>query len=295
MALVTLKNEETGVTQLMRTDARGDYGLSPVRLGLYTLTAEMDGFGREEKHHVQVDIQQQISASFTLKAGSVQESVEVTAEAPLLQTLNASVGQVVDSQQINSLPLNGRNYFFLAQLAPGVTFGQQDTRGQNNNGRFSANGVRPTQNDYLLDGIDNNSSILSTQNGKDYVIQNPVDAIAEFKIQTNNYNAEFGRAAGAILNATVKSGTNQFRGDAWEFIRNDVLDANDYFLNNAGKSRPAFRRNQFGGVVGGPVLLPHIYNGEGKTFFFGDYEGTRIAQGNTITGTVPTLQERTSN
>lgn len=172
--------------------------------------------------------------------GSAQETVIVSSSSiPLLETQNASVGQVINSQQINSLPLNGRNYYFLAQTAAGVTFAQKGSRGENGNGRFVANGVRATQNDYLLDEIDNNSSIVSSQNGKDFVIQTPVDALADFKIQTNNYNAEFGRAAGAVLNATVKSGTNQLHGDAWEFLRNDVLDANDYFFK---PRRPATRR-----------------------------------------------------
>ena len=154
--------------------------------------------------------------------------------------------------------------------------------------------MRATQNDYLLDEIDSNSSIVSSQNGKDFVIQTPVDALADFKIQTNNYNAEFGRAAGAVLNSTVKSGTNHLHGDAWEFLRNDALDANDYFLNQAGKPRASLKRNTFGVTLGGPVLVPHLYNGRDKTFFFGDYEGTRLSQGNTLTGTVPTAQERES-
>jgi hypothetical protein len=293
-ALITLRNEGTGVTETTHSNDRGEFGFSPVRVGVYSVTAEMSGFAREQQEHVRVDIQQQVSIPFSLKAGGVQQTVEVTSAAPLLQTQNASVGQVVSGQQINDLPLNGRNYLFLAQTASGVTFGQKDSRGEDVNGRFTANGVRATQNDFLLDEIDNNSSIISAQNGKDYVILTPVDALSEFKIQTNNYDAEFGRAAGAVINATVKSGTNQLHGDVWEFLRNDALDANDYFLNQAHKARPEFRRNQFGFTLGGPVVLPHLYHGAGKTFFFGDYEGTRVNQGNAITGTVPTANERNS-
>lgn len=293
--LVKLHSENTGVTASIRTDGQGNFSFSPVRIGVYTLSAEMQGFQRQIQRHIRVDVQQQLAVPITLQPGSTQESVEVTAEQiPLLESQNASVGQVVSSEQIKSLPLNGRNYYFLAQTAAGVTFAQNGTRGENGNGRFVANGVRATQNNFLLDEIDNNSSIVSAQNGKDYVIQTPVDALADFKIQTNNYNAEFGRAAGAVLNATVKSGTNQLHGDVWEFLRNDVLDANDYFLNKAGKPRPAFRRNQFGGTLGGPVMIPRIYNGHNKTFFFGDYEGTRVSQGSTLTGTVPTMLERNS-
>jgi len=291
---ITLKNQGTNVIQTAKTGNSGEYTFSLVRVGMYTISARLQGFAPEQRVNVQLEVQQQLSIPFVLKAGSVQQSVLVSAGAPLLQTQDASVGQVVSARQMNNLPLNGRNYYFLAQTAAGVTFAQNGIRGENGNGRFVANGIRATQNDYLLDEIDNNSSILSVQNGKDYVIQTPVDALADFKIQTNNYNAQFGRAAGAVLNATVKSGTNKFHGDAWEFLRNDVLDANDYFLNQADKPRPSFRRNQFGLTLGGPVLFPHIYNGHDKMFFFGDYEGTRISQGNTITGTVPTMRERNS-
>ncbi len=293
--LVTLRNESTGVTTSMHTDGRGNFSFSPVRIGIYTITAEMQNFQREEQQHIHVDVQQQINIPIMLRTGSTKETIEVSSESiPLLQTQNASVGQTIGSQQINDLPVYSRNYYFLAQLAAGVTFAQNGGRNENTNGRFVANGVRATENDYLLDEIDNNSAIVSVQNGKDYVVQTPVDALADFKIQTNNYNAEFGRAAGAVLNATTKSGTNQVHGDVWEFLRNDVLNANDYFLNHAGIARAVLIRNQFGFTLGGPVILPHIYNGHNRTFFFGDYEGTRLIQGNAITGTVPTTLERNS-
>lgn len=294
-ARVTLKSENTGQAVDLKSGDSGEFTFSPVRVGVYTITVEMQGFRKEVEPHIRVDVQQALTIPIILQPGSNQETVEVSASSvPLLETQNASVGQAVGAQQINNLPLNGRNYYFLAQTAAGVTFAQNGSRGEDNNGRFVANGLRATQNDYLLDEIDNNSSIISIQNGKDYVIQTSVDALADFKIQTNNYNAEFGRAAGAVLNATTKSGTNQIHGDVWEFLRNDVLDGNDYFQNLAGKPRPRFQRNQFGFTLGGPVAIPRIYNGRNRTFFFGDYEGTRINQGNTITGTVPTLLERNS-
>lgn len=294
-AQVTLQNENTGVKAVMHTDTSGNYNFSPVRIGVYTIAAEMHGFRGESRQHIHVEVQQQLSVQFNLQPGSAEESIEVSAESiPLIETQNASVGQAIGSQQINNLPLNGRNYYFLAQTVAGVTFAQKGSRGENGNGRFVANGIRATQNNYLLDEIDNNSSIVSRQNGKDFVIQTSVDALADFKVQTNNYSAQFGRAAGAVLNATVKSGTNQLHGDAWEFLRNDVLDGNDYFNNKAGVPRPAFRRNQFGLAVGGPIWIPRMYNGKNRTFFFVDYEGTRASQGNTLTGTVPTNTERSS-
>ena len=241
-----------------------------------------------------VNVQQHVVVDFRLVPGTAVQSIQVNARQSDLQTESASVGQVVGSAQINSLPLNGRNYFFLAQLGRGVTFAQQDARGEASNGRFVANGVPPEQNNYLLDGIDNNTNINTVQNGKDFVILTSIDALSEFKVQTSNYSAEFGRGAGAVINATTKSGTNRFHGDLWEFIRNDALDANDYFLNAAGKKRPEFRRNQFGFTSGGPLYVPHLYNGKNKTFLFGSYEGTRIRQGSLFSSTVPTLAEGSS-
>ena len=183
--------------------------------------------------------------------------------------------------------MNGRNFTFLAQLAAGVTQGQEDTRGLGASGSFSANGQRPAQNNYLLDGIDNNTNLVDFLNGTSFAVRPPVDAIAEFKVQTDNYSAEFGRSAGAILNATIKSGTNQFHGNAWEFLRNDALDAANFFENSGGIPKGEYRQNQFGFTVGGPIK-------KDKTFFFGDYEGTRIRQASNSINTVPTSLERNS-
>jgi hypothetical protein len=293
-AKVTLLNEGTGLSATTATDGRGNYIFSPVRIGTYTISVDHPGFAKSTRLHITVNIQQQALVNVTLQPGQVEQSVDVSTTPPVLQTQDASIGQVMSSRAIRDLPLNGRNYVFLAQLSAGVTFGQRDSRGENSNGRFTANGTRPTQNNYLLDGIDNNSSIISRQNGKDFVVLTPVDALSEFKIQTNSYSAQFGRAAGAVLNATVKSGTNEFHGDAWEFLRNDKLDAADFFENAAGAPKSEFRRNQFGFTQGGPVLLPHIYDGRNRTFFFVDYEGTRIRQGNPDVSTVPTLAQRES-
>jgi acetyltransferase-like isoleucine patch superfamily enzyme len=293
-AKVSLQSEDTGLVSNTKTDERGNYTFSPVKIGRYTVSVEVTGFSRIVRPHIPVEIQQQVRLDFTLQPGAVEQTIDVTAPPPVLQTENASVGQVVASRQIQDLPLNGRNYIFLAQLAAGVNIGQKDSRGENSNGRFSANGTRATQNNYLLDGIDNNSAIISRQNGKDFVVLTPVDALAEFKIQTNNYSAEFGRSGGAVMNATVKSGTNAVHGDAWEFLRNNSLDANDFFQNAAGKAIPEYRRNQFGFTQGGPIYIPKVYDGRNKTFFFFDYEGTRIRQGQTDVSTVPTLAERSS-
>ena len=227
-------------------------------------------------------------ADFSLAVGDVSSEIEVTAAAPILQTENGSVGTVIESQAINDLPLNGRNYTFLARLVPGATVGQEEGRGLNANGWFTANGTRPAQNNYMLDGIDNNTNDVDFLAGAAYVLKPPIDAIGEFKLQTNDFSAEFGRAGGAVLNASIKSGTNQFHGSLWEFLRNDKLDATDFFINASGQPKGAFKQNQFGFTGGGPIK-------KNKTFFFGDYEGTRIRQGVPETGnTVPTLAERNS-
>lgn len=291
---VTLTNEGTGLAVTASTNDRGDFTFSPVRVGSYTLSVEHAGFGKSTRVHIPVNIQQEVVVNFQLQAGRVEQSVDVSAAPELLQTQDASVGQIMSTRQIRDLPLNGRNYIFLAQLSAGVTYGQKDSRGEDSNGRFAANGTRPTQNNYLLDGIDNNSSIISRQNGKDFVVLTPVDGLSEFKVQTNNYSAEFGRAAGAVLNATVKSGTNQLHGDTWEFIRNNAVDAADFFINAAGQQQNEYRRNQFGFTLGGPVWIPKLYHGRDRTFFFVDYEGTRIRQGHPDIATVPTAAEAAS-
>ncbi len=293
-ANIRLTNEGTGLVAETVTDEKGNFLFPAVKVGVYSVSAAKAGFARSTRTHLTVNIQQQALVNLTLNPGTVEQTLNVSEGAELLQTQEASVGQVMETRTIRDLPLNGRNYIFLAQLSAGVTFGQKDSRGENSNGRFSANGTRPTQNNYLLDGMDNNSSIISRQNGKDFVVLTPVDAVSEFKVQTNNYSAEFGRAAGAVLNATVKSGTNGFHGDAWEFLRNNRLDAADFFVNAAGQPIAEYRRNQFGFTQGGPVVIPKVYDGRNRTFFFLDYEGTRIRQGNPRTSTVPTAAERAS-
>ena len=213
----------------------------------------------------------------------------MTEAPPLLQTEEASTGQVIGRQQVDDLPLNGRNIMFLAQLGAGMQTPQADTRGNAASGAFSANGERPAQNNYLLDGIDNNSDNVDFLNGTNYVILPPPDAIQEFKVQTSDYSAALGRAAGAVLNATIKSGTNSIHGNVWEFFRNDKLDASDWFEKNPKPHKGEFRFNQFGATIGGPVI-------KNKVFFFGDYQGTRRVQGNTSgIGTVPTATERSTN
>ncbi len=284
---MTLTNESTGQVLSKTTAGAGEYVFSPVKIGTYSVTAEIKGFQRVDHSQVSVDVQQHVVVDFSLTPGKMTETVSVNSEPPALQTQDASVGQVIGQQAVNDLPLNGRNFTFLAQLSVGVTQDQADTRGLGASGSFAANGERPAQNNYLLDGIDNNSNLVDFLNGTAYAVKPPIDAIAEFKIQTSDYSAEFGRSAGAILNATVKSGSNEFHGDLWEFLRNDKLDAANFFENSGGIPKGEYRQNQFGFTFGGPVK-------KNKTFFFVDYEGTRIRQAVTSTNTVPTALERES-
>ena len=286
-AKVTLLNTDVGLTMEGISDSGGRYTFSPVKIGHYTLTATASGFSKTTQEAITVNVSQVLQVNLQLKPGAASETVTVSTAPPLLQTDQSSVGQVIDSQQVNGLPLNGRNFTFLAQLGAGTQTPQADTRGNAASGAFSANGLRPAQNNYLLDGIDNNSNAVDFLNGTNFVILPPVDAIQEFKVQTATFSAELGRSAGAVLNATIKSGTNSLHGAAWEFFRNDVLDAGDWFGNNQGLPKAKLNQNQFGASAGGPII-------KNKIFFFGDYEGLQRVQGTTSTGTVPTNLMRSS-
>ncbi|NYF90210.1 TonB-dependent receptor [Tunturiibacter empetritectus] len=280
-AHVTLLNTDQGLSLETVTNSAGVYIFSPVRIGNYTITVTSPGFSTTSQKNLVVAVGQNLQVNVQLKLGEATTTVEVTTAPPQLQTDESSVGQVVTERTINSLPLNGRNFTFLAQLGAGVNSSQADTRGNAASGAFTANGLRPAQNNYLLDGIDNNSNAVDFLNGTNFVILPPLDAIQEFKVQTGDFSAELGRAAGAVLNATIKSGTNGLHGAVWEFFRNDKLDAADYFETKKGE----LRFNQFGATIGGPVI-------KNKIFFFGDYEGFRRVQGNTQSGvSVPSAAE----
>ncbi len=287
-ATVTVRNEGTSFSQTTTSSPAGTYVFTALKIGRYTVDAEHPGFKKAVHSGLELNIQQQLVVDFDLSLGQVTSEVEVTGQAPLLQTENGSVGQVIERKEINDLPLNGRNYTFLARLVPGATVCQPEGRGLNANGWFTANGTRPAQNNYMLDGIDNNTNDVDFLSGAAYVIKPPVDAISEFRLQTSTFSAEFGRAGGAVLNASIKSGTNEFHGTLWEFLRNDKLDAADFFQNANSQPKGSFKQNQFGAAAGGRII-------KNKTFFFADYEGTRIRQGVPVTGyTVPTALERNS-
>lgn len=270
-ATVTIVNQATAAPLTKKTGDDGRFEFTPLGIGTYNVIVESAGFKKATVQGVHLNIQQHALVNVTLQPGAVTESVEVTEAPELMQTESSSVGQVIDQKTIVDLPLNGRDYTMLVLVTPGVTLPQQGARASN---QFVANGARVAQNDYLLDGIDNNSNSVDYLDGKADVIKPPVDAIAEFKIMTSDFPAEFGRAGGAIVNATLKSGSNQLHGSVWEFLRNDVFDAyDDYFVPNATASKkPELRQNQFGVTAGGRIWKDHL-------FWFGDYEGTRILNG----------------
>jgi hypothetical protein len=291
-ATVTLTNVGTNASLSTDTGSDGGYKFAPVRIGGYKIDVSLKGFQTVSQLNVTVDVNSAVEVNFTLKPGSTNEVVTVTSAPPMLQTQNAAVGQVVNRREVDSLPLNGRNFTFLAQLAAGVNTPQADTRNMGATGSFSANGSRPSQNNYLLDGIDNNSDAVDFLNGTNYVVLPPVDAIQEFKVSTSDFSAQYGRSGAAVLNATIKSGTNDLHGTIWEFLRNDKLDAADYFAHTISNgvlttTKGEQRQNQFGGSAGGPIH-------RNKIFFFADYEGLRRIQGEAFTATVPTLAERNS-
>ncbi|MBM3756254.1 MAG: hypothetical protein FJW38_19975 [Acidobacteria bacterium] len=286
-ARLSLINEGTGLKLQAEASSEGRYVFTPLRPGTYTVEVEFAGFQKSRRMGIVVNIQRQSVVDFALSPGEVTTTVDVTAALPVLQTQSGSVGETITARTIQNLPLSGRNYNFLARLTAGVTHPQPEGRGLNATGWFVANGTRAAQNNFLLDGIDNNSNNVDFLSGAAYVVKPPVDALGEFKLQTNSFSAEFGRAGGAVLNASLKSGTNEFHGVLWEFLRNSSFDAKDFFQNARGLPKGAFRQNQFGAAIGGPII-------RNKTFFFADFEGTRIRQAINLSASVPTELHRSS-
>ena len=276
-AKVRVRDVDRGTEFETTTSGNGEYVAGPLKVGRYTVTVEKANFKTAVAGPVQLDVQGRIEADVKLEIGQISQKVEVKVQNPLLETETSTMGEVMDKTRIEALPLNGRNFAQLAQLGVGVVPSEPGSRVSGTYG-FSVDGARSLQNNFLLDGIDNNSNLGDVLNESSYVIQPPIDAIEEFKVQTNDYSAEFGRGNGAILNAVIKSGTNGYHGDVFEYLRNDVLDASPFFVVTTQK--PPYKQNQFGGTLGGPIR-------KDKTFFFGDYEGFRLRQGIPQTAFIP--------
>jgi hypothetical protein len=270
-AQVSVTNVNTNVTERTETTEAGTYSVPYLKPGVYRVTVESSGFQRAVVDSITLVVDQQYRVDVTLKPGQVSETVEVTANAVALDTETASVSQLVSQKQVEQLPLNGRNFLNLLFIGAGAvqTTGEQGQMRQGEGNAISINGGRPTSNNYTLDGLVNTDTALNTP-----AVILSQDAIQEFKVQSETYSAEYGFSANQI-NIVSKSGTNQFHGTAFEFLRNDAFDARSTFQ----KTIPELRQNQFGFVLGGPVYIPKLYDGRNKTFFLANYEGWRIRNG----------------
>ena len=288
---VNVISKGTGFTRSAIANDSGQYSMSDLPPGVYDVSAERPGFKKVILNDVRLFVGQTATVDLQLEVGQVTESVSVTAVAPLIQESSSQVGTVVEGKMLTDIPLNGRNFLQLNLLSPGAT------RSKNSNTfdavqidptaeSFSVNGQKGDYNVYLLDG----ASIKEYQHGSNSFSPN-VDAVQEFQVTTSNYSAAFGAEAGAQVNLVTKSGTNQLHGSVYEFLRNNKLDANNFFSQTKGA--PPFKRNQFGGTVGGPIIIPKLYNGKDKTFFFVATEFFREVKNIPQQGTYPTPTELT--
>lgn len=287
-ANVTLINLGTAERRTAQTDSSGGYQFVNLVPGQYRVEVENSGFRRFAREPITVEVQSTVRIDVAMQVGDVNQTVEVTGQTPLLQTENASLGQVVEQRKVLEMPLNGRNVFSLVALVPGVVPGGQSgttPTGQNPFAwaNFQIGGGQANQSASYIDGAPNNASYVNLT-----ALVPTQDAVQEFKVQTNSLGPEFGRFAGGVINLTTKSGTNTFHGSAYEFLRNRSLNANTFFNNRAGVARPAFSQNQFGVNLGGPVR-------KDKTFFFASYEGFRLRQGQSYVYSVPTDAMRAGN
>ncbi len=284
-AKVTLTNDATGFRREVSTNAQGQYVAYALPVGPYRITAEMDGFQRLVRAGLTLTAADALTVDLTLTVGDVQQTVEVTESTPLLQAQNAMVSSLVSNDQIVEIPLQTRTFTGLLLLSPGATTGSSGNLNSSpyamrGNANISVNGSSAQNNSYFIDGMVNRNLWLST-----LIMVPTVDSIQEMRVLTSNYTAEYGIAAGAITVVVTKSGTNRLRGSLYEFLRNDKLDSNSFFNNRAGVARPSFRRNEFGGTVGGPIR-------KDRTFFFTDYQGIRVRRPLPTVSTIPTLAQR---
>src|SRR5215813_9050245 len=282
---VTLENVATGVVKTALTDQNGSYTFFDVKIGRYKLKAEAQGFKAAVAEEFTVTVNAHQRVDLQLQIGAVNESVEVVGAASAIETDSSSRGHVIANTQIVNLPLNGRSYADLALLAPGVRKSVlEDGSVTSRDASYNVNGQRSALNNFLVDGVDNNAYGTSNQGFSSQVVQLTPDSVSEFRVETSNYSAEYGRAAGAVINAATKSGTNSIHGSAWEYLRNTDLNAVGFF-KPVGGVKPVYIQNQFGATFGGAVK-------KDKLFYFVDYEGLRRIQRTLTFATVPTADQK---
>jgi hypothetical protein len=291
---ITVANVDSGIRRVTEANELGHYAVPLLQPGNYQMLVEARGFRPVARSGIVLQVAQVARVDFTLEIGTVSESILVTSTAPLLDQQTSSLGQVIDNSKIVNIPLNGRSPIRLVQLTPGIL------TAPSSNGQFgdvavntmdesiiSVGGGRAKTNEVLIDGIP------STTGFANQITTIPtVDSTQEFRVQSSNLSAEFGRFGGGVINVSTRAGTNDFHGSLFEFLRNSFLDANEFFNKRSGRDRPPFRMNQYGFAGGGPILLPRIYSGKNRTFFFVDYQGTRWRRGDIFIATLPTELER---
>ncbi|MEK7830495.1 MAG: carboxypeptidase-like regulatory domain-containing protein, partial [Acidobacteriota bacterium] len=296
-AKVTITEPGKSSASSFITDDDGGYTAAFLIPGTYNISVEANGFKKGVTNNVVVQIDQKARIDFALEVGAVTETVEIAASTTLVRTESSELGEVIEQRAVKELPLNGRNFAQLIYLVPGVTPGQVNenlsgasTFNPRASSNFNALGHHANSNGWLIDGIDNNEYTFNT-----VIVQPTVESVREFKALTGTFSAEFGRGAGVVAVST-KSGSNDWHGGVFEFLRNDKMDAFQHqFVNPRPTVKPPFRRNQFGGYASGPVWVPKVYSGKNRTFFFADYAGTREVRGQTFVNSVPTAKARTGD
>src|SRR5215472_11942804 len=282
-AAVTAVEQDKGFTRSAVSDRDGTYKIPLLPPGQYRLTVEKDGFEKAVQGPIRLTVNQHPRVDFMLKLGAQSATLTVEASPLAVESQTSSVGTTITQQQVSQVPLNGRSFLELALLVPGVYPGTEGTRISDRGGAINVNGMRDSMNSYWLDGLDD-----TTIGVGQFTVAPPIDSVQEFRMETGVYEAKFGAHAGAEVNMVTKSGTNELHGTAYDNLRNSSFDARNFF----DPAVAPMHRNQFGGTIGGPVVIPHVYDGHDQTFFFLAYEGTREHRGFYDNFLVPTVAER---